>query len=246
MPSTPPTDIREAEQNGLLRTLPPDELAHLAPLLAPVHVRSREVLFEPDDPIEAVYFPVAGILSVLATRQGGTVEVGTVGHEGFVGLPLLLGSDTMPMRVIGQVDGAAWRLPAGPFVQLVEERPAVRHHLLRYAQLNAEELAQSVACNRLHTLEARCARWLLMTHDRVADDVFSLTHEFLAMMLGVRRAGVTVAMGALQAAGTIRYARGRVSVLDRAGLEGASCPCYGVTRAARERLFGVEVAVPPG
>jgi len=140
--------------------------------------------------------------------------------------------------VIVQIEGDAWRLSADEFRRVVDDRPAVRHLLLRYAQYFADQTAQSVACNRLHTLEERCARWLLMTHDRVHDEAFELTHEFLAVMLGVRRAGVTVAMGVLQSAGIVRYSRGRVTVLDRPRLEEVSCRCYHVTRTAQDRLLG--------
>ena len=176
---------------------------------------------------------------MIATEQeGGDIEVGTVGNEGFVGLPILNGADRTPYRMMVQVEGDAWRLPADMFRRVVDERAAVRHLLLRYAQYFVDQLSQSVACNRLHTVEERCARWLLMTHDRVHRDSFELTHEFLALMLGVRRAGVTVAMGALQGARIVRYSRGRVEVLDRQQLEEASCGCYHITRTALDRLLG--------
>lgn len=176
---------------------------------------------------------------MIATEQeGGDVEVGTIGNEALVGVPVLLGTDRSPYPVIVQIEGDAWRLSADAFRQLVDERPAVRHLCLRYAQYFADQISQSVACNRLHTLEERCARWLLMTHDRVHTDAFELTQEFLAIMLGVRRAGVSVAMGTLQSAGVVRYTRGRVQVLDRPRLEEASCGCYHITRGAFERLLG--------
>lgn len=228
-----------AEQNLLLRHLPLGEYALLHPLLEPEPLEMRRVLCEPDDRLDALRFPRVGVLSVLATRQeGGIVEVGTIGREGFLGLPHILGSDVMPMRVICQVDGDAWRLPVDAFQRLVEERPTLRHAVLRYAQYQSEDFAQSVACNRLHSLEARCARWLLATHDRVTGDEFALTHEFMSMMLGVRRAGVTVVLGALQGAGIVRSTRGRVQVLDRLRLEQVSCGCHRLTREARERLLG--------
>ena len=164
--------------------------------------------------------------------------MGTIGREGFVGLPVLHGADRMPYRVFVQIEGDAWRLSADAFRRLVDERPAVRHLFLRYAQYFTDQISQSVACNRLHTLEERCARWLLMTLDRVDGSVFELTHEFLALMLGVRRAGVSVAMGTLQNDGVLRYTRGRVEVLDRPRLEEASCGCYHITRTAFDRLLG--------
>jgi CRP-like cAMP-binding protein len=143
----------------------------------------------------------------------------------------------MPYRVFVQIEGHAGRLSADAFRRVVDERPVVRRLLLRYAQYFTDQLSQSVACNRLHTLDERCARWLLMTHDRVHGDAFEMTHEFLSYMLGVRRAGVTVAMGTLQGAGIVWYTRGRVAVLDRPRLEEASCGCYHVTRTALERLL---------
>jgi CRP-like cAMP-binding protein len=228
-----------AEQNRLLAALPLEEYARLLPRLVPVRLMLKQVLVEPDAPIRDVYFPREGVGSMVAVEQeGGPIEVGTVGRDGFVGLPVLLGADAMPYRVFVQIEGHAWRLSADAFRQITDERPAVRRLLLRYAQYFADQLAQSVACNRLHTLDERCARWLLMTHDRVDGDAFELTHEFLSLMLGVRRAGVTVAMGTLQAAGIVRYTRGRVVVLDRPRLEEASCGCYHVTRTALERLLG--------
>jgi CRP-like cAMP-binding protein len=228
-----------AEQNRLLRALPLAEYARLEPQLTPVVLGLKQVLIEPDRPIWDVYFPRSGVCSMLAIEQeGGAVEVGTIGPEGFIGLPVLMGADRMPYRVFVQVEGDGWRLSADAFRRLVDERPAVRHLLLRFAQTFSDQVSQSVACNRLHTLDERCARWLLMTHDRVHGDAFELTHEFLSLMLGVRRAGVTVAMGVLQGAQIIRYTRGRVTVLDRARLEEASCGCYHITRTASDRLLG--------
>ena len=228
-----------AEQNRLLAALPLEEYARLLPRLTPVRLGLKQVLVEPDVPIRDVYFPREGVGSMVAVEQeGDAIEVGTVGPEGFVGLPVLHAADTMPYRVFVQIEGHGWRLSAEEFRRVVDERPVVRRLLLRYAQYFTDQLAQSVACNRLHTLDERCARWLLMTHDRVDGDRFELTHEFLSMMLGVRRAGVTVAMGTLQAADVVRYTRGRVEVLDRPRLEEASCGCYHITRTALVQLLG--------
>jgi CRP-like cAMP-binding protein len=228
-----------AEQNRLLAALPLEEYARLLPRLTPVRLGLKQVLVEPDAPIRDVYFPRGGVCSVIADEQeGGAIEVGTIGSEGFIGIPVLHATDRMPYRVFAQVEGHAWRLPAEEFGQITDERPAVRRLLLRYAQYYNDQTSQSVACNRLHTLDERCARWLLMTHDRVEGDRFELTHEFLSLMLGVRRAGVSVAMGTLQAANVVRYTRGRVEVLDRPRLEEASCGCYHITRSALVRLLG--------
>lgn len=228
-----------AESNRLLRALPADEYARIVPALVPTRLRLGDVLVEPDAPIRDVHFPRDGAASVIATvPEGGGVEVGTIGCEGFVGLPVLTGAGTMPNRVIVQVEGRGWRLAADAFGRLVEERPVVRRLLLRYAQSYVDQVSQAAACHRLHGVDQRCARWLLATHDRVGGDAFDLTHESLAAMLGVRRAGVTVAMGVLQAHGVVRYARGRMRIVDRAGLEAASCTCHATTRAARDRLVG--------
>jgi CRP-like cAMP-binding protein len=231
------SEAHAAEPNQLLHVLSIDEYEWLRPQLIPTRLRLKQVLIEPDEPIQFVYFVREGVCSMIATEQeGGDIEVGTIGNEGFVGVPVLLGSETTPYRVFVQVEGDAWRLSVEAFRRMTDERADIRRLLLRYAQHLSDQFAQGVACNRLHTLEERCARWLLMTRDRVHQDEYELTHEFLALMLGVRRAGVTVAMGTLQNAGILRYSRGRVTVLDRRRLEEASCDCYRVIRASHDRL----------
>jgi CRP-like cAMP-binding protein len=231
------TDAHASERNQLLRALPPDDYAWLHAQLTPVRLRVKQALVESDSTITHAWFLRDGVASIIATHhEGGGVEVGTVGREGFVGLPLLFEDGTLPNLVIVPVEGDAWRISATDFRRALDERPALRRLCLRYAGYFTAQLAQSVACNRLHTVDERCARWLLMTYDRVHHEAFELTHEFFAFMLGVRRAGVTVAMGALQGAGVIHYHRGRITVLDRAKLEAAACSCYGVTRAALDRL----------
>ena len=232
-------EAHRAEQNRLLRALPLNDYAWLIPRLTPRRLQLKDVLVEPKEPIAHGWFMRDGVASIVATEQEGAgVEVGTVGYEGFVGLPLLFEVDVMSSLVIIQVEGDGWRISRDDFARAIDERPAIRTALLRYAAYFTEQVSQSVACNRVHTLEERCARWLLMTHDRVHCTDFELTHEFLSFMLGVRRAGVTVAMGILQSAGIIRYSRGRISVLDRAALEEASCDCYRITQGAFERLLG--------
>jgi len=228
-----------AERNRLLRALPLADYTWLLPQLTPARLRLRQVLIEPDAPISHVWFMREGVASIIATEhEGGDVEVGTVGFEGFVGLPLLFGDDTLPNRVIVQVEGDAWRVGADEFRHALEARPALQKLGLRYAAYFTGQLSQSVACNRIHTLEERAARWLLMTHDRVHETDFEMTHEFLSLMLGVRRAGVSVAMGTLQSAGVLQYARGRVAVLDRVKLEEAACACYRITQSVLDRLLG--------
>jgi CRP-like cAMP-binding protein len=232
----------DAEHNWLLRSLSVEDYGWLTPQLTPVRLRLKQVLIEPNEPIPYVWFVREGVASLIATEQeGGDVEVGTAGNEGLVGIPVLLNDDTMANRVMVQVEGEAWRISADTLKRVLDERPSFRKICLRYAAYFMTELSQSVACNRLHTLEERAARWLLLTHDRVHGNSFEMTHEFLALMLGVRRAGVSVAMGMLQAAGALRYQRGRVEVLDRALLEETSCDCYKITRSNLERLFGPQV-----
>jgi CRP-like cAMP-binding protein len=229
----------EAEQNRLLRALPLDLYDKLLVDLRPVRLDLRQVLIEPNVSITSVWFVREGVGSMIATEQeGGSVEVGTIGCEGFVGLPVLHGVDSMPYRVIVQIAGDAWRMSADAFRRAIDARAPFRHICLRFAQYFSDQVAQSVACNRLHTLEERCARWLLMTHDRVIGDQYELTQEFLALMLGVRRAGVSVAMGVLQREGIVNYVRGRVSIIDRPRLEEASCACYRITRDAQSRMYG--------
>jgi CRP-like cAMP-binding protein len=198
-----------------------------------------QTIYEADQPISAVYFPIDAIISMVSDMEEGTVEVGTVGREGMSGLPLLLRARTMATRAYVQVPGSGYRLDAEELLPLMEESPAVERLLYLYAQALFDQVAQSAACNRLHSLEARCARWFLMTHDRVGGDVLALKQKVIAEMLGVHRPAVSLAAAALQRAGFIRYTRGRVTVIDRAGLEAAACACYGVVR----RWFDVLAAM---
>ena len=238
MAAPPPQD--RARQNRLLRALTPPTLTQILPALEPARLDMKEVLAAPNVPIRAVYFPLAGLVSLINTLADGTiVEVATIGHEGLVGLPLFLRAASMPLTAIVQVPGEALCMDAEAFDHLLREGPEEFSHLLyRYTQALFNQLAQHVVCNRLHPIAQRCARWLLLTHDRVARDEFALPQEFLAQMLGVRRTSVTAVTGRLQQAGLIRYRRGIVRVLDRAGLEAASCECYGVIQQEYDRLLG--------
>ena len=225
--------------NRLLSALPTAALEALRPRLERVELQQREALFEPDKPIPFVYFPVTTVVSLTnVLHDGGTVEIGTSGREGMAGLPVFLGDDAGTMRAFAQVPGTALRIEAAAFAELSKGPGPLHALMLRYTQAFLTQVVQTAACNGAHLVEQRCARWLLMTHDRVDGDEFPLTHEFLAFMLGVRRAGVTLAMGGLQDARLVRYVRGRVTVTDRAGLERASCECYQVVRAQYERRFG--------
>jgi len=225
-------------RNRILAALPPAEFSRITDELEPFALATHAVLYEADTPISHVYFPTSGCVSMVNVMQEGAVEVGTIGFEGFAGLPLLLDDDRMPTRAFVQLTGASYRMQAGVFQRSLERNPAFERLLNRHSLALFNQAAQSVACNRLHTLESRCARWLLMTHDRMRMEPFTLTHEFLSYMLGVHRPAVTLAAGVLQRAGLIRYTRGKVTVLDRGGLEAVACSCYEITRKNYERLIG--------
>ena len=228
-------------RNRLLAALPPEELARVRPQLERVRLKQRDLLFEPETPIGHVYFPETAVVSLVSTLENGaTIEIGTAGCEGMAGLSVFLAEDTSTVRAFAQVPGVASRMDAETFTRLAGAPGTLHRMLLRYTQSFLTQVSQTAACNATHLVEERCARWLLMTHDRVEGDEFPLTHEFLAFMLGVRRAGVTVAMGTLQDAQLVRYSRGKITVLDRAALEQASCECYGVVRDRYERTVGIQ------
>ncbi|MEP7000732.1 MAG: Crp/Fnr family transcriptional regulator [bacterium] len=229
----PPT----AYHNRLLEALPESDYLRLLPELEPVTFELRQVLFEPGADITHVYFPSSGMASLVNDMKDGTVEVGTIGNEGMVGTPILLHASKLPMRAFIQLAGEGHRIPSEPFLRVVRDSPAAERLFLRYVQTQFDHLAQWVACNRLHTLDARCARWLLMSEDRAHSSQFLLTQEFLSYMLGVHRPAVSIAASALSDAGLIRYTRGKVTIVDRAGLETAACECYGITRRATDSLF---------
>ncbi|HEX8848920.1 MAG TPA: Crp/Fnr family transcriptional regulator [Gemmatimonadaceae bacterium] len=234
------TTEHSTERNRLLHAMPPEALELLRPRLEPFSLELRQVVYEPMEPISYAYFPADGAISILALAgPDETVEVGTVGFDGFSGLPLIFGVDREPFQAICQSPTTGWRISADD-LRRVCERDAVLGVLLRYAQAYHVQAGQASACNRSHSLEERCARWLLQMHDRARRSDFILTHDFLAGMLGVRRAGVTVAAGHLQASGLIRYKRGLVSVLDRPGLEAASCDCYRIVAESYDAIFPVQ------
>ena len=225
--------------NRLLAVLPPRVFSHLRSCCEPVPLRFRDILQEPQRPIPYVYFPSSGVVSVVIPLDGmgDGVEVGLVGREGLIGLPVLLGADSTPARWVVQVPGEALRIAAEEFRDHVVRR-SLRDLLLLYTNAFMAQVSQSVACNAMHPVEERLCRWLLTVHTRVDADQFPLTHEFLGAMLGVRRASVTEAARGLQEAGLIRYARGRLEVLDRAGLESAACGCHRAVQAELDRLPG--------
>jgi CRP-like cAMP-binding protein len=229
----------ETERNWLLAALTPEEHAAVAPRFETVRLEPGQRLGPSHEPIPYVYFPQSGVVSMLKRMADGTeVEIGTVGAEGMSALAVFLGGDEMPTECVVQIGGLAKRIAAAD-LQAVSREGAPLHDVLRcYAQYLFDQVAQSVACDRLHTVERRCARWLLMTYDRVGSGEFALTHEHLAGLLGVRRAGVSVAAEALRQSGAITYSRGRVRILDRERLEAAACECYRVTRDDFDRLLG--------
>jgi CRP-like cAMP-binding protein len=199
-----------------------------------------------NEPIAVVDFPLYGVASQLATLEDGTmVEVGPVGREGTTGLPLFLGAATTPIDTFMQVPGEVIRMPPGAFRDAIERFPSFRRRLQLYAESTVSSMAWWVACNRVHVIEQRMARWLLMTHDRVLGDEFYLTQEFLAEMMGVRRASVVDAARSLQDEGFISYSRGQMRILDRAGLEARSCECYGVVTREWDRLLGTDFLTNP-
>lgn len=237
--SKPPRPAPLHPRNRLLLALDPDELAPLLPLLERVSLKIRDLLYDVDKPIEHVYFPencVASILGVMA--DGTSVETATVGFEGMLGLPVFHGTDRTNAQCFCQVAGDALRMTAGAFRGAVSRSPGLSLVLHHYSQALFTLIGQSSACNRVHNMQQRCARWLLHTHDRVGGEEFTLTQQFLAQMLGVPRARVSEAMSALQAAGSVSYTMGRVRVVDRAGLEGAACECYAIIRREFDRLLG--------
>jgi CRP-like cAMP-binding protein len=225
--------------NRLLDLLPAKDYQSLHPHLERVPLTYKQSLYKALKPAAFVYFIEAGVGSLVNTMANGDAsEVGTVGNEGVVGLPLLLGDERAPTSLYIQVPGVGLRMKAALFKQELARSASMRVVMLHYAHAFFNQVAQSAACNQFHTLQQRCCRWMLMTHDRMHADEFLLTQEFLAMMLGVQRTGVSVAASALQRAGLIRYVRGNVSVLDRRGLEKRSCECYGVSKKEFDRLLG--------
>jgi len=232
----------EQSRNHLLARLPLGEFEGLRPLLTTVRLASKQSLAEPSQPVSYAYFPHDAVISMSALdAAGGSVEVGSVGCEGLVGLPVLLGTDRSIGRVVAQIGGDADRVEAAALQREVNRLPELRRLLLLYTQAFMTQVAQSTACNRLHSAERRLARWLLICRDRLGRDDLPITHETIAHMLGVRRATVTEAAGDLQQQGLIRYRRGVLTVLRRERLEMASCECYRIVRAEFDRLLGVRV-----
>lgn len=225
-----------AASNRILASIPPSEYQRLHKRLVPVALKLGQVLYEPGKAIRHVYFPINCLVSLLtAVDRGRTLEVGMVGHEGMAGMPFILGVGESGVRALVQGAGQALRMDAAPFRIEFDRNPNLQQALYRYTYALMAQISQTAACNRFHDTEARLARWLLMTSDRVGSHAFDLTQEFLAHMLGLRRVGVTEAASALKTRKLIDYTRGRLKILDVTGLKQASCSCYQMVNAVFAR-----------
>jgi CRP-like cAMP-binding protein len=227
--------------NHLLAALPREEYDRLASRCTIVHLGANAAVYDVHEPIAHIYFPLTGVISVVALMaDGAMVESGTIGREGMIGLPVFYGAEHNPLLTFAQVPGEHARLPVAAFREAATPGTALYRLAQQFTQGYYVLIAQSAGCNRLHPNQERCARWLLLTQDRTGAATFALSHEFLSMMLGSRRASVTLAMGALQRSGLITYRRGIVTVIDRPGLEAAACECYGII----QRAFAPLLAAP--
>ena len=236
---------RDLRTNRLLSLLADHDYERLRPHLSQVVFEYKKSLYEASRPIEHVYFPIDGVASlVITTADGSSAEVGTIGSEGLVGLPVCLGDRDAPSSVYVQVPGTALQIDARIFRDELSLNPKLNLIILRYAHAFFNQISQSAACAHLHRVEQRCCRWLLMTRDRMPSGDFLLTHEFLGMMLGVRRTTVTDVMGSLQKAGLIRYRRGHVSILDHEALQQRACECYEISKLEFDRLLGDTPVAP--
>ncbi len=226
-------------RNQILAALSDDDFERLRPHLVEVDLVQGAPVFDAGEPASHVWFPHSGMISIVAGNpHGEAVEVATVGFEGMTGVSLVLGSETMTNDAMVQVAGRGSRMEATAFRAAVEASASLKQMLLRYVLAVITQISQNAACYQYHGINSRCARWLLTARDRVAGDSFGLTQEYLAMMLGVTRPSVSTAAGALRAAGLIKYSRGIVTILDRDGLESASCECYRIIENEFARLRG--------
>ena len=240
MPHTKDPDPR---QNHLLASLPATEWARWEPLLEPVELPLGEILYESGGTMSHVYFPVNAIVSLLYVMEdGASAEIAVVGKEGLVGISLFMGGGSTPSRAVVQSAGRGFRLKAKALKDEFGRSGAVMHLLLRYTQALITQMAQTAVCNRHHSLDQQLCRWLLLSLDRLDGRELVMTQELIANMLGVRRGGVTEGAGKLQDAGLIRYARGRITVLDRKGLEQRTCECYAVVKKEYDRLLPAQPA----
>ena len=234
-----PQQAHPLPPNRLLASLPRDELTALQPHMEQVSLSLGQSIILPNEPIPFIYFPLNALLSLVTVMEdGSTVEAGAIGREGMAGLPVLLDADTTPMETLTQIPGQAVRIKAEIIKQAFDQGGTLQKILYRYIHTTIVTGSQTAACNRLHHIGARLCRWLLMSSDGVSSEELALTQEFLAAMLGVRRAGVSEAASQLQGKGLIRYQRGRIQIIDRKNLEASACECYKVVKAEYNRLFG--------
>lgn len=225
--------------NRLLATLPKKEYAHLLPLLEQVPLAFGDILYEPGDVIRHVYFPNDSIISLLAAVENrSTLEVGIVGNEGIAGIGVFMGVKASRYQGLVQGEGTAMKMKSAAFFKKSADTGTLHQLLLRYSHSLMTQISQSAACNRFHKVDARLARWLLMTRDRIGKNEFRVTQEFMSNMLGVRREGVNKAAGVLQKQKLINYSRGQVTILDGAGLEKATCTCYNIVKEEHDRFLG--------
>ena len=235
MPPIQPTPM----VNRLLEALPSNERSQVLAECEPVELTFAEVLYAPGERLKHVYFPIRSFISlVMPIGQTAALEVGLIGNEGMFGIPLVLGVDVSPVRAVVQGAGLALRMNAASFCRELRRSPALQREIDRYVFVQLSQLAQTAGCTRFHVVEARLARWLLMTQDRAHASSFHITQEFLAFMLGVRRVGVTKAASSLQKRKLIHYSRGNITVLDRRGLKAASCGCYKADRESYDSILG--------
>lgn len=233
-------DLDTKIKNRLLASLPGKDYKRLVPNLEEVHLDFSEVLYESGDTIKYVYFPNNSIVSLLSTVEDrSTLEIGITGNEGMVGPSILLGVKISPYRALVQGEGSAMRMKASTLLKESNADGSLQRLLHRHIHALMTQIAQSAACNRFHQVEARLARWLLMTHDRIGSEKFRLTQQFLSDMLGVRRQGVTYSARALQRSKLITYSRGHLTILNRTGLEAAACKCYSIIKAEYESFLNV-------
>lgn len=232
------TEAARPVVNRLMAGLPRRERNSILAHCEPFDLVFGDILCEPETPFGHVYFPLTGFISLVATvRSHAPLEMGLIGYEGMLGATLALDVATVPLRGVVQGTGTALRMTTAAFRRQLRNSPPLQSRVHRYLYVLMAQLSQTAACTRFHEVQARLARWLLMTHDRAHADHFHLTHKFLADMLGVRRSGVTIAAGGLQRGGLISYTRGEINILDRTGLEAAACECYDAVVDDYARLF---------